>query len=228
MYEVIFKDVSCLDVGVLPVKRPGVPAPVIRQETYEIPGKDGILLSAIKSYEPIEIAVEFNFMAEDDKVGLAYRKFKNWLTGSGELRFSDDDDVFYMVYKAEVLDTERTSRRIQTATVNFLCEPFTYYNDGSKEQELTDCEYNPFDVCTPIYHVITGGTFTLTVNGEELTGTSPGELYIDTGKMVTYDGEGILRNTAISGDYEKLYLQEGDNDISCSVACKIIPRWRSV
>ena len=228
MYNVIYNDVSCLDLGILAVKRPSIPAPLIRQEEYEIPGRDGVLLSTVKSYSPIEIPIEFNFMAKVDDFGHFYRKLKNWIRKPGELLLSDDLDVFYKCYKAEVTDTNRTSKRIGTFTILFSCEPWTYYNDGAKEHEIADCLYNPYDPCRPVYHISAGGEFTLTVNGNTFTGTSPGDLFIDVDKMSSYDNSGVLKNTLVTGDYNELILNEGENTISCSLAMTIKPGWRSL
>lgn len=227
MYNVIYRDISCLDMGVLVVKRPSVPAPLIRQDTYPIPGRDGVLVSEIKNYDPIEIPVEFNFMAEEDKIGTEMRKLKDWISKPGDLWLSDDQDVFYKCFKAEATDIARTSKKIVTVTVLFTCDPYTYYNDGAEEHEIADCLYNPYDVCCPVYHITASGAFTLTVNGKTFSGTSPGELFIDSFKMSTYNSGG-LKNTAVSGKYRDIYLQEGQNTISCTVAMKIIPGWREI
>nr|DAD92870.1 MAG TPA: Primase C terminal 2 (PriCT-2) [Siphoviridae sp. ctNyC15] len=43
----------------------------------------------------------------------------------------------------------------------------------------------------------------------------------------TYREDGVLNNTAITGDYENLYLQEGLNEISVSsgFTAEVIPKW---
>lgn len=227
MFNVIYDNISCLELGVLVVKRPSVPAPLIRQDSFSIPGRDGVLVGKDKNYEPIEIPAEFNFMAPADKLGGAFRRLKDWISKPGDLHLSDDQDVFYKCYKAEVSDVARTSRKIMTATVLFSCDPYTYYNDGAEEHEVADCLYNPYDICCPVYHITASGNFTLTVNGKTFTGTSPGELFIDTYKMSTYNNDG-LKNTAVSGKYKDIYLQEGQNTISCTLAMKIIPGWREI
>lgn len=227
MYNVIYNNISCLELGVLVVKRPSVPAPLIRQGTFTIPGRDGVLVEVEKNYDPIEIPVEFNFMAEEEKIGTELRKLKDWTSKPGDLHLSDDQDVFYKCYKAEAAEVTRTSKKIVTATVLFTCDPYTYYNDGAEEHEVEDCLYNPYDVCCPVYHITASGAFTLTVNGKTFSGTSPGDLFIDAFKMSTYNDDG-LKNTAVTGKYRDIYLREGQNTISCTLATKIIPGWREI
>lgn len=45
--------------------------------------------------------------------------------------------------------------------------------------------------------------------------------------MQAYREDGVLNNTAITGDYEDLYLQEGLNEISVSsgFTAEVIPKW---
>ena len=53
-------------------------------------------------------------------------------------------------------------------------------------------------------------------------------LTIDTDRKIAYRADGTLSNTAVSGDYEDLFLQEGENEISITDGfnLKIIPNWR--
>ena len=53
-------------------------------------------------------------------------------------------------------------------------------------------------------------------------------LVIDTERELAYREDGTLSNTAISGDYEELFLQEGENSVTITEGfeLKIIPNWR--
>ena len=68
---------------------------------------------------------------------------------------------------------------------------------------------------------------TLTVNGNEMTANVGQNLTIDTDLMIAYRQDGTLQNTAVTGDYEDLYLVPGDNVISITSGfdLKIIPNW---
>ena len=51
---------------------------------------------------------------------------------------------------------------------------------------------------------------------------------IDTERMIAYRTDGAMQNTAVSGDYEDLYLLEGANQIviTSGFGLKVIPNWR--
>ena len=55
-------------------------------------------------------------------------------------------------------------------------------------------------------------------------------LTIDTDLMIAYRQDGTMQNTAVTGDYENLYLLPGDNVISITDGfdLKIIPNWRTL
>ena len=60
--------------------------------------------------------------------------------------------------------------------------------------------------------------------------TVNGNITIDTDRMISYNDQMVGQNTAVTGDYEDLYLQEGDNTISVSTGftLSIIPNWREL
>ena len=68
---------------------------------------------------------------------------------------------------------------------------------------------------------------TLMVNGNEMTANVGQNLTIDTDLMMAYRQDGTLQNTAVTGDYEDLYLVPGDNviNITSGFDLKIIPNW---
>ena len=68
----------------------------------------------------------------------------------------------------------------------------------------------------------------LTVNGKTMKATVGQNLTIDTERMLAYRTDGTLMNTSVTGDYEDLYLQAGENEISITsgFSLKIIPNWR--
>lgn len=227
MFNIMYDGTRCTDIGVLCVRRPNVPAPVLIQEEYVVPGRDGVLLSSVKRYEPIEIPVEFNFMSgTPDLWGHSFRRLKRWLKGSGRLKLSDDQDVFYNCYRADVTSTERSSYRIGAVDVVFHCDPYTYLLEGDYYRSPEECVYNAYEPALPIYHVTASAEFDLTVNGNTFHGKK--SCYIDVEKQET-TRNGSLINTSVSGDYLGLTLQEGENTIEIDGGTlEIMPRWRTL
>lgn len=87
--------------------------------------------------------------------------------------------------------------------------------------------YNPWSESHPIFKISGEGVCKITVNGKEVSANVGQNLLINTNLMQTYREDGALNNTAITGDYENLYLQEGLNEISVSsgFAAEVIPKW---
>ena len=149
---------------------------------------------------------------------------KRWLKGTGKLVISDHQDVFYKVWKVDYGDIERELRKFGQFTVSFTCTPYQFEKDGLIP--VSDIDYNPYDLCRPIYTITGTGAFTLTVNGNEMTGTVNGSITIDTERMISYNSEGVSQNNVVTGDYEELYIPHGDVSISISGGTlSIIPQW---
>lgn len=221
------------DIGVLTVRRPNIPSPTPKVETYEIPGQDGSLFSFFGFYEDINIPVELNFMTPLDEWGAKVRQVKEWLldrNGDRRLSFSDDMEFFYVVKNVDVGEITRTSRRIGTLTPNFTCEPYIYFSAGTNKMTAEEASLNPFMISQPVYYLTGEGNTTLNVNGKEVTANVGKNLTIDTKRKISYRQDGSLMNTAISGNYEDLWLQPGQNEITVTggIELKIAPYWRTL
>ena len=228
MYDIIYNNQSGFELGMLAVARPGIPAPEPRYDYYEIPGRDGILLPEDIPYNNIEINIDFNFMAQDpERWGEMLRKAKKWIRGSGELKFYDDPDVFYRVDLASITSVERTSRRIGNFTAVFSCEPWTYRTEGQRELSVEEVLNNSYDVSHPLYHIKSSGSWTLTVNGHEFSGSK--ETYVETDLQIAYNKNQKIVNSTTIGDFTEFYLQEGENTISIEGGTLTVkPRWRQL
>ena len=149
---------------------------------------------------------------------------KRWLKGTGTLVISDHQNVFYKVWKVDYGDIERELRKFGQFTVSFTCTPYQFEKDGLIP--VSDIDYNPYDLCRPIYTITGTGAFTLTVNGNEMTGTVNGSITIDTERMVSYNADGVSQNNVVTGNYEELYIPHGDVSVSVSGGTlSIVPQW---
>lgn len=149
---------------------------------------------------------------------------KRWLKGTGTLVISDHQNVFYKVWKVDYGDIERELRKFGQFTVSFTCTPYQFEKDGLIP--VSDIDYNPYDLCRPIYTIMGTGAFILNVNGNEMTGTVNGSITIDTERMISYNSEGVSQNNVVTGNYEELYIPHGDVSISISGGTlSIIPQW---
>lgn len=229
-YEVTYKDESSRKHGLLPVRRPDIPAPERRLEEIEIEGRDGVLVEDKETWEPIVIPVEFNFMGRPEDWAGIYRGARKWLLkGEGRLQFSDDRDYFYKVLYCRIADSERTSRKIGKFTAEFTCDPYTYMMSGLQELP-PGVIFNYGETSKPIYKITGNGDCTLTVNGKTVKATVGQNITIDTELMIAYREDGEIKNTSITGAYEDLFLLEGNNEVGISESfdLRIIPNWRCI
>lgn len=229
-YDVSFKGETASNNGLLVVRRPDIPIPERKVELTTVAGRDGALVGSVSRYECITISVNFNFMINADDWNERLRMAKKWAQGSGELIMSDDQNYYFKVLYTRVTLCERTSKKIGVMSVDFICDPYQYRVDGDREYTAEQCAFNPYDVCHPAYIISGTGTAALTINGNTVQALVSDTLTIDTDLMLAYDGGGNVANTSTIGDYEKLYLQEGENTITINsgFALSIIPRWRHI
>lgn len=229
MYYVEFNNINNSDMGIY-ATRPNIPAAKRKKTSYKIPGRDGELYIHENAVEDIVISIDFGFYCEQSKWMDYYRAAKKWLLTkmSGKLILSDDTDYFYKVKSVAIGTAERIVKDIGEFKADFTCDGFQYLKSGLFEYDKEDVLYNPYSLSKPIYKITGEGVCQLIVNGKTVSANVGQNITIDTERMISHRSDGTLQNTNISGDYEDLYLSEGDNTISISegFALKVIPNWR--
>lgn len=229
MFDIEYNGEMSWQYGIRVQTRPNIPVPVRNIETIEIPGRDEFLhrISDV-AYNDIIITIEMGFYSSPNRWGQRARQIKQWLSGSGKLKFSDDPDVFYKVKNIELDDVERNLKKIGLFVANFTCSPFCYIESGSWEMSVDEVKYNPYMTCHPIYKITGNGQCALSINGNTMKAEVGQNLVIDTERMLAFREDGSMQNTAVTGDYEAMYLVPGDNEISITsgFGMTVIPQWR--
>lgn len=195
------------------------------EKSYQISAVGGRLgeLVGVDDYKS-NLAIQCTFGIISPQFMSHVTVLKRWLKGTGTLVISDHQNVFYKVWKVDYGDIERELRKFGQFTVSFTCTPYQFEKDGLIP--VSDIDYNPYDLCRPIYTITGTGAFTLTVNGNEMTGTVNGSITIDTERMVSYNADGVSQNNVVTGNYEELYIPHGDVSVSVSGGTlSIIPQW---
>lgn len=228
--DVEYNDIRGSTLKIFARERPSIPAAKKRREEITIPGRDGSLYRTNGDYEPTEIPVRFNYIGPPDEWAARWRAAKKWLSAENTiLKFSDDGGFFYKIAHVELGENERPTEKIGIFEATFVTrDGLSYLVEGQEEYDVKDILLNLYEIAHPTYLITGEGRCTLTVNGNVMTANVGQNLTIDTDRMLAYRGNGTLQNTEVTGDFEKLYLQEGENDISISsgFGLKVIPNWR--
>lgn len=232
MFFIEFKEIRSTTMGVAVTRRPDIPAPQPRGEFIQVAGRDGSLFQTDGTFDDIPIPIPLNFVRGPEIWMETYRRVKNWITGAGKLKMSDDPEWFYKCKSASIQTTERRARAGGFVDTTFICDPYQYQEAGQIAQEPEEVLLNPYATAKPIFYITGEGVCALTVNGTTLTANVGQNLTVDTDRMVAYRTDKTIQNTAINAgtDYTRLWLQPGKNEIEITngFALKIAPNWRSL
>lgn len=228
-YIIQFNDNSNADFGVILYDYESYSGAAKNYDTIPIAGRDGELLSVDKYKSNLIIEVTFSIFGP---LKAKENQLKQWLRGTGHLTFSDNADCFYKVLKINYGTIERLTRRYERFTVSFTCTPYIFLKSGLIPLKWTTMDlnlYNPYSLSKPKYIVTGQSTVNISVNDADVVADVNGELTIDTDLMIAYTNDGTLKNAAIAGDYEQLWLPSGKNKVYISgegnPTMDIIPNW---
>jgi len=201
-----------------------------RQESISISGRNGDIFTGDKSYGNLEINCTFGILATTQREwDLALRACKKWLRGKvdNKLIFSYNEDYYYLVKKVVVQNHTRELGRFGTISVTFYCYPCEYVIGGDSFQDIRGSLYNAHGESHPTYYIEGEGVCTLIVNDNKVTANVGQNLTINTELQIAYRQDGTENNTAITGDYENLYLMPGSNTIGITSGfqLKVAPMW---
>lgn len=232
VYDIEYNLKRATDIGIRVKDRINIPSPEFDIEEITIPGRDGILIRNKGTIKDISISINFTFLARKEKWNQKFRDARRWLLGNAnkELRISDDPGYYYKVKNVSVNTSERTAKTIGEFEAEFLCAGCQFLNEGTKEYSAEEVAYNPYYISKPVYKITGEGQCTLNVNGKTMQANVGQNLNIDTERKIAYRKGGTIASTTVTGDYEDLYLKEGENKVSITKGfeLKIIPKWRCV
>ena len=233
-YFIQYNNMTNLDYNIHIAYLPPKPSPTMQYEEVLVPGASKALYREI-GYAPIEIAVEFHFISKRvylwDK---DFRKAKHWLLDNENkiLKFCDDLEGFYKVNKVTIQSPTRELKKLGKFIAIFTCDPHFYLDCDEQEIITGQTIHNPYEVSRPIYRITGNGELTLTINNKPIKVNVGQEVKIDTELGLTYR-DGQINNVSLTGNYEDLYLQEGENtftltptDPQQAFQVFVTPNWR--
>ncbi|NFH48826.1 phage tail protein [Clostridium sporogenes] len=218
----VWKGIHSNEKGLKIISLPNITTPEKREEKIIIPGRDGYLTQSDESYEGEVKPVEFDYL--DDR----FDGIKQWLTGSGEVIFSNEPDRYYKARIINKLDLARVLEKFHSGIIQFDCQPFGYLQDESIQIITQTTIYNQTNVNSQPYIKIYGnGYATLKINNEIIKFTNISDyIELDSEMMECYKSNVPLNHLMI-GNFP--IFQVGGNNISWTgniSKIEIIPRWR--
>ena len=221
---------ATLDYGIHFLSYPVFDFGTEKIDSIEVPGRVGTLTRRTGEYSDTTIENDMEFRAADrNEHELKMLEIRKFLKSTGRAVYTDMEEYYFRVKKVGIDDIKKKYGIFGNVTVTFLCDPVMYLQAGDTAVPISrDLElYNAWSESHPVIRITGEGVCKVSVNGKEVSANVGQNLTIDTDLMQAYRKDGMLNNTALTGNYEDLYLQEGQNKISVSsgFTAEIIPRW---
>lgn len=230
-----FKGIDSRDMGIWLKQMPLRYMPGRNVTRKHVGGMDGSYAYGDGTYNDVKVQLECDLRDEAKMTAVAA-----WLTGSGELVFSDEPNLAYDASIEKEYSRASISARMtgQRFTVTWVCHPFRRILSEAAPIVLTaaDTINNPGTVYSlPKITVVGSGDFSLSINLQTMymTGVSGG-LVLDSELVDALDlDESITVNDNVYGEFFR--MQPGPNLVSwiledgASVeSVTIEPRWRCI
>lgn len=196
-----------------------------REDKIIVPGRNGYLINTDNTYEGEVKSVEYDYF--DDK----FDDIKKWLTGSGEVIFSNEPDKYYKARIINKITLDQVLKKFHSGVVQFECQPFGYFIDGkdSLELEKPTSLHNPGTIYSEPTLTIWGtGDITLEINTETIKLTGVNE-YITLNSELELCHKEKIHNQGFRMYGEFPRFEVGENKISWkgNVSKVLVePKWR--
>lgn len=200
-------------------------------EAVEIDGMDGSY-TIDKGLRDREIELKINIM-NSTNIRNSIRIINDWLLDikDNRLQFEDDMNIYYEVKTVEISNFQfETVDFLAVFTAKFTLNPYVKLvsNPPIKIDKLGAIRNN-YCLSKPTYKITGEGYLTLKINDKNLHVNLGQDLIIDTEFQECYR-DGIQQVNVLEGNYEDMWLQEGNNTISYSggtvTKFEIVPNWR--
>lgn len=219
----IWKNFNSLDKNIMVNKLPNFERPDANIEKIIITGRDGYLTQDDGTYKgmikPCECSLDDGNI--DDVC--------SWLTGSGEIIFSNEPDKKYKAVIINKIPFSKIIPTFHTFIIQFECQPHKY-SVGNEVIELTNqgTLYNyGTKYSKPVVKIYGNGSINLTINSKTINLTNiTDSITIDSDLLEAYNDIELL-NSHMVGEFP--VFEVGENIISWTgtvTKLDIIPNWR--
>ncbi|NEZ80393.1 phage tail protein [Clostridium botulinum] len=114
----IWKGIHSSEKGFKIISLPNITTPEKRVEKVVVPGRNGYLTITENDYEGEVKPVEFDYFDDD------FDDIKQWLTGSGEVIFSNEPNRYYKATIINKISLDQMLKKFHSGIVEFDCQPF--------------------------------------------------------------------------------------------------------
>ena len=230
MFDIQYNGIRASSLKLLIKERPSIPAAEKGYKEIEVPGVNGTYLQDEGRFKSTEIPISMNYIGPERKWHGRWSKVQEWLSKTnGELIFLDDPNFYYRISRVNLSDNEHKGRRIGDFTATFKTKDgLRYLRTGKEKYNLSDLGWNSGEIAFPDYYISGSGTCVLSVNKENFEIKMNGSVVVDTERCLIYLPDKTIVNNIGKGDFESLYLEPGQNNVSASKGfdVKAIPHWR--
>lgn len=240
-----FKGVKSTDMGVLLRQMPTRFVPGTKYTRKAVAGRDGSILTGDGSYNDVSVRIECS-VPDADRLDAVLA----WLTGFGELRFSDEPDKLYDASVEKEYSRVSIIPRCagQRFTVTWTCAPIRRMYPAAEDMSFTESGTAFTALGTyyalPRLAIHGSGAFSLTIasGGHNstmfFTSVPAAGILVDSERMdaMTMDGAGLLNHCILEGsdDFFRIYpgtntitWSAGDGDEAGSITRIVMtPNWR--
>lgn len=177
-------------------------------------------------YKSITLTPELTLLAAADKNAV-----KAWVSGAGDLIFSDDPDYCYHARAVAEMELEQIIRgkKLRSIAPKFKCSPFLYLSNPETYTNSTSFSItNPGTVeADSIWEITGNGDINFLVGDKVmLLDSINGSIVIDCDQRIAYK-DNVLMTGLISGDWPTLLTGATTVSWTGSVTqVKLWPRWR--
>lgn len=197
----VWKQEKSSDLKIIIKKLPDIIRAKEKVIKSEVEGRSGFLIESLGTYEGVTKSVECTLLPGAD---IDY--ISAWLTGGGEIEFSNEPDKAYQAYIVNQIPFKHILNNFRSFIIQFDCQPFKL-NTVNTRRVLTSAgdivNYGTIEA-DPVIKIIASGDVTLTINNANviLTGVD-GYITIDSVLMDAYK-DTTLQNSKMLGEFPKL------------------------
>lgn len=211
--------VSCSTVGLWCDTPPIQVLSTERGSTYKV-GTDEDMFVSDDSFDDISFRfTAYAFFADDFDQSEVYAFLRN----KKKLTISRNDGYYWKIRTITCTPSQSQDGKKIKYQITVKCAPWRYVDNEAKvtvSQSGTNVECGGTRYCKPIYKITLSaysGTGSMTVNNQQVTVVIPQTMgtltfYIDSEKMLAYDGNNVVRTMYTSGIFP--WMAVGNNAVS--------------